>query len=77
MLNKTRILALCVMATLFSVIATQAQHLDTDWRDDSADRAAAAAGGDFDLSCTPSTAAEGRARAALILMEKTEVCDEN
>jgi len=38
MLNKTRILALCVMAALFSVIAAQGQHFDTDWRDGSAER---------------------------------------
>ncbi len=50
MLNKTRILALCVMAALFSVIAAQGQHFDTDGRAGSADRDAAAAGGDFDLS---------------------------
>ncbi len=50
MLNKTRILALCVMAGLFSVIAAQGQHFDTDGRAGSADREAAAAGGDFDLS---------------------------
>jgi hypothetical protein len=50
MLNKTRILAVCVMAALFSVIAAQGQHFDTDWRTGSADRQAAAAGGDFDLS---------------------------
>ena len=50
MLNKTRILALCVMTALCSVIAAQGQHFDTDWRAGSADREAAAAGGDFDLS---------------------------
>jgi len=50
MLNKTRILALCVMTALFSVIAAQGQHFDTDWLAGTADRQAAAAGGDFDLS---------------------------
>ena len=50
MLNKTRILALCVMTALFSVIAAQGQHFDTDWRAGSTDRQTAAAGADFDLS---------------------------
>ena len=50
MLNKTRIIALCVMAALFSVIAAQGQHFDTDWRAGSADRETAAAGADFDLT---------------------------
>ncbi len=50
MLNKTRTLALCGMATLFSVIAAQGQHFDTDWRAGSAHRGAAAVGGDFDLT---------------------------
>ncbi len=50
MLNKTRILALCVMTALFSVIAAQGQHFDTDGPAGSADRETAAAGGDFDLS---------------------------
>ena len=50
MLNKTRILAFCVMTALFSVIAAQGQHYDTDWRAGTIDREAAAAGGDFDLS---------------------------
>ena len=49
MLNKTRILALCVMAALFSVIAAQGQHFDTDWRVGSADRRITDAGG-FDLN---------------------------
>ncbi len=50
MLNKTTILALCVMTALFSVIAAQGQHFDTDWRAGSADRYITGAGGDFDLS---------------------------
>ncbi len=50
MLNKTRILALCGMAALFSVIAAQGQHFDTDWRAGSAERRIAGAGDDFDLS---------------------------
>ena len=50
MLNKTRMLALCVMTALFSVIAAQGQHFDTDGRAGSADRKAAAAGGDFEVS---------------------------
>ncbi len=50
MLDKTRILAVCVLAALFSVIAAQGQHFDTAGPAGSADRAAAAAGGDFDLS---------------------------
>ncbi len=50
MLNKTRILALCVMTALFSVIAAQGQRFDTDWRTGSADRHITSAGGDFDLS---------------------------
>ena len=50
MLNKTRILALCAMTALFSVIAAQGQHFDTDGRAGSAGREAAAAGADFDLS---------------------------
>ncbi len=50
MLNKTRILGLCVMTALFSVIAAHGQHFDTDRRAGSADREAAAAGGDFEVS---------------------------
>ena len=50
MLNKTRILSLCVMTALFSVFAAQGQHFDTDWRAGSTNREAAAAGNDFDLS---------------------------
>ncbi len=45
MLNKTRILALCVMTALFSVIAAQGQHFDADWRAGSAERRIAASGG--------------------------------
>ena len=50
MLSKTRILALCVMAALFSVIAAQGQHFDTDEYASSARRQIAGAGDDFDLS---------------------------
>ncbi len=45
MLNKTRILALCVMAALFSVITAQGQHNDADRRAGSAERRSATAGG--------------------------------
>ncbi len=45
MLNKTRLLALCVMAALFSVIAAQGQHFDTDGRTGSLESRIAAAGG--------------------------------
>ncbi len=50
MLNKTKILALWVMTALFSVIAAQGQPFDADWRDGIAERHAAGAGDDFDLS---------------------------
>ncbi len=49
MLNKTRILALGVLTALFSVIAAQGQHFDSDGRAGSAERRIADAGG-FEIS---------------------------
>ncbi len=45
MLNKTRLLALCVMAALISVIAAQGQHFDAERHGGSAERRIAAGGG--------------------------------
>ncbi len=50
MLNRTRILALCAMTALFSVIAAQGQHFDSDGFADSPGRQTAGAGDEFDLS---------------------------
>ncbi len=45
MLNKRRILGLCAMTALFSGIAAQGQHFDSDWRAGTVERRIAASGG--------------------------------
>lgn len=50
MLNKTRVLTFGVITALVVTMAAPGQHFDTDWRAGSADREAAAAAGDFEVS---------------------------
>ncbi len=49
MFNKARVVAFGALTALLAAIAAPGQHSDTDWRVRSADREAAAAGGDFVL----------------------------